>query len=691
MDLFDIIGGNDHDAPDEKKARQRAEELRRDIARHDRLYYELDAPDITDAEYDALVRELKNLESRFPGLASEKSPTRRVAGAPSGRFPTVRHKAPMLSLDNCFSAEELMAFDKRVRKELGAAGPVRYVCEPKIDGLAMSLEYSKGTLITGVTRGDGVVGEDVTRNVLTIPDVPRRLETSGRRGPLPEEVTVRGEVYMRKKDFAELNRQRDEEGMSVFANPRNSAAGSLRQLDPTVTAGRKLAFFAYYIPEPAPSWLETQSDALELMASWGFRVNGEAECRNGIDEVLAFVDKLGSLRDGIDYDIDGAVIKVDSLALQRELGFTARSPKWAIAYKFPPRQERTKLLRIEVQVGRTGVLTPRAVLTPVQVGGVIVQHASLHNEDFILEKDLMVGDTVTVQRAGDVIPEVVGPVKELRDGTQTRFLMPANCPECGSAVVREPGEAAVRCTNASCPARLREGLLHFASRGAMDIDGLGPAAVDQLMQKGLVRDFADLYSLRPNDLTGLDRLGEKSAAKLHAAIQSSKARPLSRLLTSIGIRNVGTVTAKLIAARFGTMQRIMDASEEELTEIDTVGPVVAKSVTGYMGLVENRKLMTKLKDMGVNMSEPETAKSAPEGPLAGMSVVFTGTLSKFTRTRAQEIAALAGAKVTESVSAKTDLVVAGAEAGSKLDKARKLGIEVVDEDRFAEMTGLAED
>lgn len=666
-------------------AAARIEELRRQIQRHDRLYYELDAPEISDADYDALVRELKSLEEANPSLRRAGSPTQKVGGAPSGRFPAYRHKASMLSLDNCFSPAELISFDARVKKAIGA-DRVGYVCEPKIDGLAMSLEYRDGILQAGATRGDGIVGEDVTANVKTIEEIPHKLSECTSCGPMPREVTVRGEVYMKKADFAELNRSRDEEGLQPFANPRNSAAGSLRQLDAAITAGRKLSFFAYYMPEPAPPLLESHFGALELIKSIGFTVNPLIEKADGIEAVLDFCRRLEEKREKIEYEIDGAVIKVDSLALQRELGFTARSPRWAIAYKFAPMQAKTELLRIEVQVGRTGVLTPRAVLKPVSVGGVVVQHASLHNEDLIKAKDLRVGDTVVIQRAGDVIPEVVGPVLEERDGTETIFAMPSVCPECGSAVLREEGEAAVRCNNASCPARLREGLIHFASRAAMDIDGLGPAVIDQLISKGLVRDFADLYALKAEDLAGLDRMGEKSGTKLAAAIAASKGRPLSRLIASVGIRNVGVTTAKIVASRFKSLEELEKAGVEDLREIDTVGPIVAESIVHFLASDRNIQLMEKLKAAGVNTAEPESGFSG-SGPLSGKTVVFTGTLAGMTRTGAQQMAERAGAKVTDSVSAKTDLLVAGSDAGSKLEKAVRLGVEVVDEEGFLKKVG----
>lgn len=670
-----------------ENAAARIDELRSQIERHNRLYYELDAPEISDADYDALVRELRSLEDANPSLKKESSPTEKVGGAPSGRFPAYRHKAPMLSLDNCFSPEELVAFDARVRKAIGA-DKVAYVCEPKIDGLAMSLEYRDGVLAAGATRGDGVVGEDVTANVKTIKEIPHKLSDCPDCGPLPPEMTVRGEVYMKKADFAELNRSRDEEGLQPFANPRNSAAGSLRQLDASVTAGRKLSFFAYYLPEPAPQPLTSHYGALELLRKLGFAVNPLIEKADGIEAVLDFCRMLEEQREKIEYEIDGAVIKVDSLAQQRELGFTARSPRWAIAYKFAPLQARTKLLRIEVQVGRTGVLTPRAVLKPVGVGGVVVQHASLHNEDLIKAKDLRVGDTVVVQRAGDVIPEVVGPVPEDRNGSETVFAMPSSCPECGSPVARQEGEAAVRCNNASCPARLREGLMHFASREAMDIDGLGPAVIDQLISRGLVRDFADLYRLKPEDLAGLDRMGEKSGSKLAAAISASKSRPLSRLIVSVGIRNVGATTARLIASRFRSLEDLEKAGAEDLMAIETVGPVVAESIVRFFGTEGNVRLMEKLKEAGVNTTEPESAVTR-DGPLSGKTVAFTGTLAGMTRAAAQGMAERAGAKVTDSVSAKTDLLVAGADAGSKLEKAARLGVEVVDEEGFLKKIGAA--
>lgn len=675
-----------------EKPRERAERLRREIERHNRLYYELDAPEVTDAQYDALVRELKALEDEFPELRSASSPTSRVAGAPSGRFPQYRHRIPMLSLDNAFEFDDLRAFDQKVRKATGE-DKVRYICEPKIDGLAMNLEYRGGKLSVGATRGDGAVGEDVTANILTIPEVPRRLPDAEGMKDWAGDLTVRGEVYMSKADFAELNSQREEDGEPVFANPRNSAAGSLRQLDPKVTKGRKLSFFAYYLPESEALKIACHSEALELLRGLGFPVNPDARAAQGIDEVLDYCRMLGEKRDIIDYEIDGAVIKVDSLALQRELGYTARSPRWAIAYKFVPRQARTKLIRIEVQVGRTGVLTPRAVLEPVAVGGVTVQHASLHNEDLVRQKDIREGDTVIVQRAGDVIPEVVGPVIEARDGSEMQFSMPELCPECGASVSRADEEVAVRCTNASCPARLREGLIYFASRGAMDIDGMGPAVIDQLISTGAVKDYADLYSMDAARIADFERLGEKSAAKLAAAIAASRGRPLHRLLGSLGIRNVGAQTARLIAEHFGSMDAVMAADEEDLTKVSTVGPVVARAVSGFFSLEENRALISKMRALGVNMQEPRVAagERAQGGPFAGKTLVFTGTLSGLTRQDAQERALRLGAKVTDSVSAKTDYVVAGSDAGSKLQKAEKLGVKVLGEEEFMKLSQMGED
>ncbi len=598
----------------------------------------------------------------------------------------------MLSLDNAFEFDELRAFDQKVRKATGE-DKVRYVCEPKIDGLAINLEYRGGKLSVGATRGDGTVGEDVTANILTIPEVPRRLADAEGMKDWAGDLTVRGEVYMSRADFAELNIQREEDGEPVFANPRNSAAGSLRQLDPKVTKGRKLSFFAYFLPESEALKIACHSEALELLRGLGFPVNPDARAAEGIDEVLDYCRMLGEKRDIIDYEIDGAVIKVDSLSLQRELGYTARSPRWATAYKFPPRQARTKLIRIEIQVGRTGVLTPRAVLEPVAVGGVTVQHASLHNEDLVRQKDIREGDTVIVQRAGDVIPEVVGPVIEARDGSERQFSMPELCPECSAAVSRADEEVAVRCTNASCPARLREGLIYFASRGAMDIDGMGPAVIDQLISTGAVKDYADLYSMDAARIADLERLGEKSAAKLASAIAASRGRPLHRLLGSLGIRNVGAQTARLIAEHFGSMDAVMAASEEDLTKIPTVGPVVARAVSGFFSLEENRALISKMRALGVDMQEPRVAagERAQGGPFAGKTLVFTGTLSGLTRQDAQERALRLGAKVTDSVSAKTDYVVAGSDAGSKLQKAEKLGVKVLGEEEFMKLSQMGED
>lgn len=661
-----------------ERVRRRIEELRRQIEEHNYRYYVLDSPVISDAQYDRLMRELLALEEEFPELVTPDSPSHRVGGRPREGFTTVIHRVPMLSLSNAFSEQELRDFDRRVRGALPGE-QVRYVAELKIDGLAVSLWYENGVLLRGATRGDGETGEDVTANLKTIRAVPLRLPDGV---PVLE---VRGEVFMTKEAFMDLNRQREEKGEPVFANPRNAAAGSLRQLDPKVTAGRRLSMFAYGVGYTEGIDLSSHGEVLSFLKRQGFRVNEHYECCASIEEVIEYCRVWQERRFELPYTIDGVVVKVDSLAQQGRLGATMKSPRWAVAYKFPPEEAKTTVEDIIVQVGRTGVLTPVALLKPVSLAGTTVSRAVLHNEDYIREKDIRIGDRVIVHKAGDVIPEIVEVLAEERTGRERVFNMPDRCPECGAQVVRQQGEAAHRCTGAACPAQLREGLIHFASRAAMDIVGLGPAMVGQLLRAGLVRDVADLYALKMEDLLGLERVAQKSARNLLDAIAASKKNPLYRLIYALGIRHVGERAAKVLAEHFADLDRLMRASYEELVAIPEIGPTIAESVITFFAQEQNRRIVEKLKAAGVNT----TASGAAGGPrpLAGKTFVLTGTLREFTRQEARELIEKLGGKVTSSVSKKTDFVVAGENPGSKLDRARELGIPVLDETSFKKLVG----
>ncbi len=657
-------------------AAARAATLRAKIEDANHRYYVLDDPAIADAEFDALLRELVDLEAERPELLTPSSPTQRVGAAPSDRFAPYRHARPMLSLANASSEDELRAFDERARKV--AAGTIEYVCELKIDGLAIALDYSDGVLARGGTRGDGRVGEDVTPNLRTIRTIPLQLL---RNASVPAFVEVRGEVYLRKSDFERLNRARENAGLPIFANPRNAASGGVRQLDPALTAQRRLSFFAYQIAsiEGGAGATATQWDSLEYLRTLGFPVNPNIRRSESIDDVIAFCRGWEARRDELDYEIDGVVVKVDDVATQEKLGVVARDPRWAIAFKFKAREGRTKLNDIVVTVGRTGTLNPNAVLEPVQIGGVTVKNATLHNAAYIESNDIRIGDTVVVTRAGDVIPRVVGPVVAERSGKERVFRMPDRCPVCGSDVDHPPGEAMSRCTNASCPAQLYERLRHFASRGAMDIEGLGDVLAEQLTQRSLVREIPDVYDLDAASLLGLERMGEKSVAKLLEAIASSKKRGLARLLNGLGIRFVGEQTAQILAGDFGSLEAIASADEELLQESEGIGPEVAGSVRLFFRQSENRKTIERLRAAGVETSAPKR-KRAAAGALAGKTFVLTGTLPNLTREQAGEIIVAAGGKVTGSVSKNTDYVVAGDDPGSKYSKAQQLGIAILDED-----------
>jgi DNA ligase (NAD+) len=655
----------------------RVESLREQIEEANYRYYVLDDPEITDAEFDLLLRELVEIEEKHPELRTPDSPTQRVGAVASERFAAYEHARPMLSLANAVTVEELQAFDERAQRLAG--GPVEYVCELKIDGLAIALDYKGGSLARGGTRGDGRIGEDVTANLRTVKTIPLRLSDRVTRSA-PAFVEVRGEVYLRKSDFERLNQAREREGLAVFANPRNAASGGVRQLDPALTAQRRLSFFAYQLvaDEGAPP-VRTQSESLRRLETLGLPVNPNIAGAATLEDVVEYCRKWEAKRDELDYEIDGVVIKVDDLALQERLGVVSRDPRWAIAFKFKPREARTKLLDIVVSVGRTGTLNPNAVLEPVAIGGVTVKSATLHNADYIESNDIRIGDTVLVTRAGDVIPRVVGPVLADRTKKVRRFKMPDRCPVCGSDVDHPPGEAMSRCTNAACPAQVYERVRHFASRGAMDIEGLGDVMAQQLTEVALVREIADLYALDAAALGRVPRTGPKSIENLLCNLAASKKRGLARLLYGLGIRFVGTQTAQILAGDFGTIDAIAQASTAELQRSEGIGPEVAGSVELFFKQPSNLAMVERLREAGVDTRAPKRERAAG-GKLSGKTFVLTGTLPDLTRDAAAELIVAAGGKVTGSVSKKTDYVVAGDEPGSKLTKAEQLGIPVLDEE-----------
>lgn len=660
------------------EAVERARWLREEIARLDYAYYVLAEPLVPDAEYDRLFRELVALETRYPELVTPDSPTQRVGGKPAPEFAEVRHEVPMLSLTNAYTDEEVLAFDRRCRELLGIER-IRYACEPKFDGLAVSLIYRDGLFSLGATRGDGFTGEDVTANLRTLRSIPLRLRLDSP----PTLLEVRGEVIMTREDFKRLNEAQLKAGEKTFVNPRNAAAGSLRQLDPRVTAKRPLRFFAYQLVRlEGHPWPETHSKALALLQRWGFPLSDAREVTEGAEGLLAYYRRMEADRDRLPFDIDGVVYKVDDLSAQQRLGTIARAPRWAIAHKFPPQEEITRLVGIEVQVGRTGALTPVARLEPVFVGGVTVTNATLHNEDYIRDKDIRIGDWVVVRRAGEVIPEIVKVLPERRDGSERPFVMPEHCPVCGSAVARDPDEAAAYCTGGMyCPAQRKRALEHFASRLAMDIEGLGEKLIEQLVDLGWVETPADLYDpdkINADRLASLPRMGEKSAAKLMAAIERSKKTTLARFIYALGIRHVGEATAKLLAGHFGSLDALMNARLDELTAIEGIGPVVAQSIRDFFDEPHNRQVIERLRRLGVHWEESVPAKKSRA--LAGLTFVLTGTLPRLTREEAKALIEAHGGKVSASVSKKTDYVVAGSEAGSKLQRALELGVPVIDED-----------
>jgi DNA ligase (NAD+) len=660
----------------------RIQALRSALHHHNYRYYVLDDPEISDGEYDRMMADLADLEARYPALRSPDSPTARVGAAPLSKFETIAHSIPMLSLDNAFSDSDLLDFDQRIRRLLSCQ-EILYTAEPKMDGTAVELVYEDGKLINASTRGDGLTGEVITANVKTIRAVPVVLQrTAG--VAVPSRLEVRGEVFIGLEGFRNLNHERLTQNLPPFANPRNAAAGSLRQLDSSITACRPLEIYFYGVGFVSDLQLDSHWQLLQTLKLLGFRINPDIKAQIPIKAALDYHRDLNAKRHQLPYDIDGVVVKVDDLRLQQQLGATSRSPRWAIAYKFEALQETTQLLDIDVQVGRTGVLTPVARLKPVSVGGVVVSRATLHNEDEIERKDIRIGDTVLVQRAGDVIPEVVKAIASKRVGTERSFRMPRVCPVCGSAVVCLQGEAATRCINSSCTAQVKERIKHFAAKAAFDIDGLGDKLVEQLVDRGFVSSFADLFDLEPDTLAGLERMGSKSAANITEAIQRSKRISFARFLVALGIRHVGEHVAGLLAKRFGSLEQLMTTSREELEAVEGIGPVVAQSIADYFQRAENRNTTQRLLAAGVEIQYEAEQKY---GPLQGKVFVLTGTLETMTRSQAKERIEAAGGKVSESVSRNTDFVVAGDSPGSKLDRAESLGIRILDEETFKNMVG----
>lgn len=660
--------------------RKRVERLRKEINYHNYHYYVLDSPIISDAEYDALMKELKELEENYPELVTPDSPTQRVGAEPLEEFGTVRHSIPMLSLDNVETIEEVKTWLDRLRNQLRRSVNFTVSAEPKIDGASVELVYEKGIFTRGSTRGDGTVGEDVTQNLRTVKSIPLRLLEHA---SIPEHLEVRGEVYMEVEKFEELNRQRAERGEELFANPRNAAAGSLRQLDPRVTASRPLDIFIHGLGAVRGVTFKKHSEAMEYLRKLGLKVVSPRRVCHSPEEIEEFYEGLLEKRDEVGFEMDGVVLKIDELALWDEVGVRARSPRYAVAYKFPPRQATTILNEIVVQVGRTGALTPVAKLQPVSVGGVTITRATLHNEDEIRRKDVRIGDTVVIQRAGDVIPEVVKVIKEKRTGRERVFEMPERCPQCGSKVVRPEGEAIARCTGIACPAQLKGNIKHFASKGALDIEGLGEKLIDQLVEKGLVKDPADLFFLEAERLGGLERMGKKSAENLIRALEQARSRPLAKVIFALGIRHCGEHIASILASQFGSIDRIARATYDELVSINEIGPVVAESIVDYFSNNRNLQFIQKLRKTGIQLEEKAPAKKGTR--FDGLTFVFTGTLSRFSREEAERLVKEEGGRASSSVSKKTDYVVVGENPGSKLHKARQLGIKTITEEEFIRM------
>lgn len=666
-----------------KTAEQRIKKLREELNEHNYRYYVLDAPVISDAQYDRLFRELQQLEAEHPELITSDSPTQRVGAIPLKQFAEVKHEVPMLSLDNAFTEEELAAFDKRIKQRLETHQEIEYMCEPKMDGLAVTLIYENGVLTKGATRGDGYTGEDVTQNLRTVSSIPLHL----RGNDFPKILEVRGEVFMSKKGFEALNKEAEKKGQKIFANPRNAAAGSIRQLDAKITATRPLEIFCYGLGKVSGKLSDRHSEILKQLQHWGMRVNPAIQVVKGVEGCLQYFHKIGQKRDKLPYEIDGVVYKVNLIKLQEELGFVARAPRWAIAHKFPAQEENTKVLAIEFQVGRTGVLTPVARLKPIAVSGVIVSNATLHNLDDAWRKDVRVGDTVIVRRAGDVIPEIVAVVKEKRPHGTKPIAVPKHCPVCHSETIKPEGEVSPQCTGGLyCRAQVRESILHYASRRAMNIDGLGDKIVELFLNEKLIRDVTDLYKLKKEDIAALERMGEKSAQNLLAAIAKSKETTLPRFLYALGIPQVGEATALNLANYFGSLEKIMHTEEEELQRVEDIGPIVAAQITGFFRQKHNRELIEKLQNYGVQWKEglPKKAKAQS---LAGQTFVLTGTLTSMTRDEAKEKLQELGGKVSGSVSKKTSYVIVGEEPGSKYDDAKKLGVKTLDEKELLKLLG----
>lgn len=662
-----------------QSAKQRIESLRGEIERHNDLYYQKAAPEVSDREYDALVKELAELEAAHPERAAKDSPTQVIGEKTQEGFRTVTHAVPMMSLSNTYNKEDLLGFDTRIRKIVPDTS-LSYVLEPKVDGVAVTMRYEKGELVLGATRGDGRQGDDITPNLMTIKAIPTQLEN---KSP-PEVLEVRGEIYMTKNGFLDLNRQREEEGQAVFANPRNAAAGSLKQLDASLVAKRPLNALFYAVGEVKGLSLKTHDGLLKSLKAFGLPINPKWWSCKTMDDVLNALNELERMRHDFEFEMDGGVIKVNERGLYEELGYTAKSPRWAVAYKYEPERTETALRDITIQVGRTGILTPVAELEPVTVAGSTISRATLHNEDEIQRKDIRIGDRVFVEKAGDVIPAIVGVNTKARTGKEKTFKMPTECPVCGGAATRREGEVALRCENLQCPAQLKQWLRHYASRGAMDIDGLGDVLVEQLVNAEKVRSPADLYTLRKEDLLELERMGEKSAQNVLKGIETSKQQDLWRVIFALGIRHVGARSAQALEEYFGDMDALAGASKDALVEINDIGPIVAASIAAFFAEDRNQRIVQALRDAGVHMKRKKEAAPA-DGPLAGKTFVLTGSLEHLTRDEASELIRARGGTVSSSVSKRTDYVVAGDGAGSKYDKAVKLGVSVLDEEAFRKL------
>ncbi len=667
-----------------KPSRAEIDKLRREIEENNHRYYVLDQPTVPDAEYDRLLRRLEELEAKWPEFRTPDSPTQRIGAPPAEGFTVVTRPVPMLSIENAMTGDEFHAWRERLVRAVGKAGETDYVAEPKMDGVAVEIVYEDGILVQGSTRGDGINGEDVTANVRTIRAIPLRLLTPASGAKPPQRLSVRGEIYMPIADFERINQKQLESGDKIYANPRNTAAGSLKQIDPAVTAKRPLKFFAYGLGRSEGLGVQSQWQLLEALKTWGLPVNPNSRRCETADDVIAYHDELEQKRSKLPYEIDGVVIKANDFGVQAEAGTRSRSPRWAVAWKFAPQEARTRVLGIEVTVGRTGALTPLARLEPVRVGGVTISNATLHNADEIERKDVRVGDWVFVRRAGDVIPEIVGPIKELRKGSLPKFKMPDKCPVCGTKAQRLEGEAVTRCPNFACPVQVRGRLIHFASRSAMDIEGLGFKLVDQLVTAELVETPSDIYKVTLDDLVNLERMAEKSGRNVIDAIERSKRTTLPRFVYALGIRNVGETVAEVLAEHFDSIDALMDASEEELANIHGVGPVIAREIRAWTSVPANRKLVRDLVKAGITFAR---AAQPSSNELAGKTFVFTGTLTKFSREEAEAEVKKHGGKAASSVSKATSYVVAGDKAGSKLEKAQRLGVEVIDEDAFLRMIG----